>query len=66
MVQRVRNIIFTNRKFGTIHVPSTLDEKTEFCKKIKFGSVTLAFHYGSCFNTILSLYTLHIFLYLKS
>ena len=30
----------------------------EFCKNIKFGSVALAFLYGSCFNASLSYYTL--------
>ena len=38
--------IFTNRKF----VRGTLHEKTEFSKNVKFGSVALAFHYGSYFN----------------
>ena len=52
-----RNIIFTNRKFVTIYVRSTLYQKTEFCKDVKFGSIALALHYGSYFNTSLSCYT---------
>ena len=43
------------RKFVTIYVRSTL---LEFWKNVKFGSVALAFHYGSCFNAGLSRYTL--------
>ena len=50
--------IFTNRKFLTIYVRSTLREITEFCKNVKYGSVALAFQYGSCFNASLSRYTL--------
>ena len=38
------NIIFTNRQFVTIYV------KSGFSKNVKFGSVALAFLYGSCFN----------------
>ena len=52
MVQR--NIIFTNRKFVTIYVHSTLQENRQFCKNVKFCSV----HYGSCFNASLSCYAL--------
>ena len=41
--------------------------KRSFCKNVNFGSVALAFHYGSCFNASISRYTLKIyFLYLKS
>ena len=32
---------FTNRKFVTIHLRSTLLEKTEIWKNVKFGSVAL-------------------------
>ena len=35
-----RNIILTNRKFVTIYVRSTLHEKTQFRKNVKFGSVS--------------------------
>ena len=53
-----RNIVFTNMKFVNIYVRSTLHEKKKFWKNIKFGLVALAFHYGSCFNAILSCHTL--------
>ena len=45
--------IFMNRKFVTIYGRSTLHEKTEFCKNIKFGSVALALHYSRCLNASL-------------
>ena len=54
----VQKSIFTGRKFVPIYVRSTLHEKTEFCQNVKFGSVALAFHYGSSFNASLSRYTL--------
>ena len=53
-----RNINFRNRKLVAIYVRSILREKMEFCKNVKFYSVVLAFHYGSCFNATLSHYTL--------
>ena len=55
-----------NRKFVTIYVRSTLMEKTKFCKNVKFDSVALAFHYGSCFNSSLSRYTCNFTLSSKS
>ena len=53
-----RNIVFTNMKFVNIYVRSTLHEKKKFWKNVKFGLVALVFHYGSCFNAILSCHTL--------
>ena len=41
-----------------MYVRNTLQEKTKFCKNVDFGSVALAFHYGSCFDASLSRYTL--------
>ena len=32
--------------------------KRSFCKNVNLGSVTLAFHYGSCFDASLLRYTL--------
>ena len=54
-----------SKKFVTMYVQSTLHEKTEFCKKIKFGSAALAFHYVSGFNANLLYYSKFIS-YLKS
>ena len=39
--------------------------KRSFCKNVNFGSVALAFHYGSCSNVSLSRYTLQIYFVFK-
>ena len=44
---------------------STLHEKTEFCKNVKFASAALAFLYGSYFNANLSRYALKIYFVFK-
>ena len=52
-----REKYFSNRKFVTIYVRSTLHKETEFLQERQFWFGPLAFHYGSCFNASLSRYT---------